>query len=630
MSAINVIRIPMTCQNTFLRYFSILLFGLLTLSACRQSDDVHLVVLSTTDVHGNFLPFDFETNREASVSLANVSSYVKEQRLQYGEQVLLFDIGDLIQGSPSMYYYNFEAIRVPHLAAKVVNYMGYDALTLGNHDLEPGEHVYHDRLPMQFHMPWLCANAIDSRTNQPMFTPYTVFERQGVRVAVIGFVNPNIHRWLPKSTWPNLKFLNMEETAAVWIPTIEREVSPDLIIGLFHAGSDEDFLTNNPLIKEESAIPTITNVRGFDLAILGHDHKTREDFITNNYGDTVYVLEAAAHTVDVGRADIHVTRDADGVRVQMQLSRIPMNRYPADPAFDDLFGADRDSVNHYLNRPLGYVSQNLDGEGCLIGQTNMMDFVHRVQLDVTQSDISFASAVSTFSDIPSGPLTMRQLFTMYRYENQLHKMWMSGADVKRFLEYGYANQFNQMENRDDYLLSFQTDQDGNLVMGAFGPELQVPQYNFTSAAGIDYVVDVRRDPGHRVTILSMADGRPFDEHQTYSVVLSSYQAAGGGGFISEGLGWSDSDIRFHTLTQTSKDMRYYIAEYIQRTDTIHPQPYGKWVVEPRQWWENVKDRDVEILLPYITEHKNNKTNLIKNNEEKTWLGFFSSLLGRYR
>ncbi len=184
------------------------------LSSCAMKpSETDIIVLYTTDVHGAYLPYDIRNNKPAATSMANVCTYVNQQREEYPDAVFLFDTGDCLQGQPSMYYYNFVDTVSPHLVPLVYNYMGYDAVGLGNHDVETGEKVYHDRVARQFRRQWLCANAIDERTGEPMFTPYRVFTRSGIKVAVLGMITPNIPAWLPKKLWPHLEFQDMVECA---------------------------------------------------------------------------------------------------------------------------------------------------------------------------------------------------------------------------------------------------------------------------------------------------------------------------------------------------------------------------------------------------------------------------------
>lgn len=566
------------------------------------SDGEHLVVLYTTDVHGAVLPFDFTQNKPLSTSLAHACSYIKEVREENPGSVILLDGGDLTQGNPAMYYYNYMAMRKPHMATRAANYLAYDAVVIGNHDFEAGEDTYLERLPRQFDMHLLAANVYDTRTDEPAFKPYVMLERQGYRIAVVGFVTPAIYQWLPKSVWPHLSFRDMLVTAEELVPRLLEEEKPDLVIGVFHAGSELYTLNefHQPRTRMDGVIPTLMQVPGFDLALMGHDHESMATRIVNNFGDTIPILEPGDHAEQIGRADIFLSRDASGrLHKRIAMSRVEVEGYPADPAFCQAFKDEYDAVNDFLDKPIGQLAETLDGAATLVGPSNLLDFIHDVQFEVTGADISFASALSSFEDIEAGDLTMRQIFAMYRYVNHVHKLWMTGADVKRFLEYGYARQFNRMLRPEDHLLGFRIGADGNIPVGRFGPELRTPQYNFTSARGIVYTVDVSQPAGQRVTIHSMANGQSFGMTHTYQVAINSYQASGGGGFLTEGLGWTIDDIAYHTITESSKDMYLYIADYIRERGVVTPPSASCWHVEPAEWWSEAARRDRDYLMPYL-------------------------------
>lgn len=576
-------------------------------SSCGGDDqrgDSDLSIILTTDMHGAFLPYDFLRQEPDSNSMANVASLIRQVRSENPDGTILLDNGDLIEGTPAMYYYNYEAVREPHLASRVMNYLEYDAMTVGNHDLEGGESVYYDHLMRDYKMPWLGANAIDTRNDKPMFKPYAIIERKGLKIAVLGLVTCEVPKWVPKLAYPHLEFETMMMSANYWVPYIERTERPDLLIGLFHAGSETVESTDGNGWKFlDGAIPVTQKVRGFDLVLLGHDHLERQDTIVNDYGDSIAVYQPSAHGEMVGRIDLHVHRNqrkANGhLKADIVAKSVATKELPIDRDYMQNLVGVQDEVNAFLDNSIGAMPRQLDGSASLVGPSNIMDLVHSVQLSVSGADISMASCISNFTSIEGEALTMRQLFAIYKYENQISKIWMSGYDVKRFLEFGYSRQFNQMRSADDHLLSFVCDKDGQVMMDRFGPVMLTPQYNFTSAAGINYTVDVSKKIGERVTIHSMADGSPFQMEKRYNVVMSSYQAAGGGAFLPIGLGWNKEEIDFHTIYSTVRDMRFYINQYIRELKNQSQVPLGQWQVVPQDWWQAAKDRDLEILLPHL-------------------------------
>jgi 2',3'-cyclic-nucleotide 2'-phosphodiesterase/3'-nucleotidase len=155
--------------NTF--HFPLALIIILLIS-CSRKEEKSITILETTDIHGVIFPYDFIEKQEIKVSLAGVSSYVRKTR-DREKSVILLDDGDNLQGQPPVYYYNFIDTISPHLNAKAMNFLGYDAGTVGNHDIEAGHSVY-DRLAVEYNFPLLAANAVNKATGKPYFKPYTI------------------------------------------------------------------------------------------------------------------------------------------------------------------------------------------------------------------------------------------------------------------------------------------------------------------------------------------------------------------------------------------------------------------------------------------------------------------------
>ncbi len=177
-----------------LKYLFLLLLSA-TIVSCSVKPARKAVILFTTDVHGVILPYDFIEKKEIDVSLAAVSSYVNKVR-EENNTVVLLDDGDNLQGQPPVYYSNFIDTVSPHINAEAMNFMGYDAATVGNHDIEAGHSVY-DRLTGEYKFPLLAANAVDTRTGNPYFKPYTVIEKNGIKIAVLGLITTGVPGWLP-------------------------------------------------------------------------------------------------------------------------------------------------------------------------------------------------------------------------------------------------------------------------------------------------------------------------------------------------------------------------------------------------------------------------------------------------
>lgn len=579
-------------------FFALIVSSMAILGSCdRKPKEAEITLLYTTDLHGSVLPYDFNRDKKAATSLANVATYVKQEREKNQNGVLLLDAGDFLQGQPSIYYSNFEDTISRHLQARVMEFIGYDGATVGNHDIEPGEDVY-ARVQKDFNFPWLAANAIDTRTGEPFFQPYAVYNKNGIKIAVLGMITPNIHAWLPKYLWENLEFEDMTESAQKWIPYIQKNEKPDLIIGLFHSGSDYTVEGNtiDTHKNENGGIPAAMKVDGFDIILLGHDHQEKAEVITNNFGNEVVVLDAQTGARLVGRADIKLKRKGNKYEKEITPSLVEMKNVAEDAEFIEAFAADVDLINEYVDAQIGMISDTLRSADALYGPSEFMDLIHNAQLAATGAEVSFAGVLSTDAVIPTGKLSMRNLFTLYKYENLLYTMSLTGQEIKDFLEFGFGRQYNQMKSTSDHLLNFRKDENGNLIKNPrFGYTFMTPSFNFTSAAGIKYTVDVTKPVGERVTVISMSDGKPFDLDKKYDVAVNSYQASGGGGFFAEGLGLSKEETDARVVNASKKDVRKYIADYIIAQGIIKPVSRNDWKVIPENYFKSGKKNDMNLM-----------------------------------
>ena len=184
-----------------------------------QEREVKLKIVQTSDVHGNYFPYNFITQKEWGGSLARVYALVQKNREVYKGNLILLDNGDILQGQPSAYYYNYIDTVAPHVCAEMMNFMGYDAGNMGNHDVETGRAVF-DRWIGECNFPVLGANIVETATGETHLPPYRVLERDGVKIVVLGMITPAIPAWLSENLWQGLRFDDMEETARKWMKVI--------------------------------------------------------------------------------------------------------------------------------------------------------------------------------------------------------------------------------------------------------------------------------------------------------------------------------------------------------------------------------------------------------------------------
>lgn len=573
-----------------------LVFILLFVS-CSGSGKKSISILETTDVHGVILPYDFIEKTKSDVSLASGFTYIKQIRKSKDVTILL-DNGDNLQGQPEVYYYNFIDTVSPHFGAEVMNYMGYDAGTIGNHDVEAGHAVY-DRLVKEYNFPLLAANAVDVKTGKPYFKPYYIIEKEGVRIAVFGLVTPAIPDWLPQELYSGIEFRDMVETAKIWMPVILNE-KPDLVVGLFHSGWDKarEGVPNYDPLNENGSAAVAYNVPGFDIIFNGHDHRLANEKFVNSAGDTVLILDGGSRSEKIAQADIiYSSRKVKG-RKQRVISGQIINvaDYKPDPDFVTRFGSQQKIIAEYVSRIIGNSSATITSRDAYFGPSAFVDMIHSIQLEITGADISFAAPLSFDVSIPEGPITVGDMFKLYRFENFLYTMSLSGEEILKYLEYSYSEWFNTMIGPGDELLKFRLGKDGKPVLNNGKAWLKNQPYNFDSAAGINYVVDVSKPEGLRITISGFTDGRPFEKNKMYKAAVNSYRGNGGGGHFTEGSEIDKDELRSRVLSSTDRDLRYYILKSIEAKKTVNPESLKNWKIIPEAWVKTVIPSEYIMLF----------------------------------
>ena len=568
-------------------------------SAQSATKTVRLKVIETSDVHGHFFPYDFMEKKPIKGTLVRANTYINRQRQQYGDNLLLIDNGDILQGQPCVYWSNYVMPHDENLAAQVVNYMKYDAETVGNHDIEPGHNVY-DKWIREVRCPLLGANIVreadkDGPANpKSIYTglqPYSVHYKDGVKICIIGLLTPAIPNWLNKSVWKGIEFEEMVSCARKWVKYIQETEHPDLLFGLFHSGFDDGI--NTPEYAENATAAVAREVPGFDVIFFGHDHMVHNEWITNKAGKNVLCVDPSCYVKNVAEADITLTyengrlkkKDISGKIVSVLDEEI-------DQQMLSRFQPKIDEVKQYVDRKIGRFEKPIYTRDSFFGNSSFTDLIHNLQMMISKADISFNAPLAFNTVIEAGDVTQGDMFKLYRFENLLFVLRMTGEEVRKYLEFSYDMWTNTMTSPDDHALRLNEGSKDDQQRTGF----EYYTFNFDSACGIDYEVDLTKPDGEKVHILQMSDGQPFDEKKWYKVVMNSYRANGGGELLTHGAGIPKDSLESRVLFHTDLDQRHYLTEEIKRMDMVDPEPNSNWKFVPEEWVKPALERDRKILF----------------------------------
>lgn len=565
---------------------SLLAFYLQSCGSLKLADRRYdFEIIATNDLHGRYFDSLYVGNGIQKTSLASVSSYIKSVRDTSVIKPILLDIGDHLQGDNASFYYNFVDTNSRHVFSDIVNYLKYDALVVGNHDIEAGHGVY-DKIVREIDMPYLAANAINVNTNKPYFKPYTIIKRNGIRVAVLGMTNPNIKNWLSENLWYGIDFLNIIDPTLYWVKKIQKEENPHIIILATHTGIGN--LSNYE--SENSSRYAASHIPGIDIVFAAHDHQTINEFIVCDTS-RVLLLESGNRASAISRAKISL-KFKNGKMVSKDIfgDNVKMDKILVDSEYVKRFHSQFSEVKKFTNQKVGVIEKGFSSRDAFFGPSEYLELIHRVQLIESGAEISFAAPLSFDINIKAGDLNFQDMLNIYPFENQLYVMSLTGKEIVDYLEFSYSNWVFTMNSPDDKMLMIQ--KRSNSTLYSFINRT----YNFDSASGIFYEVDLTKPIGQRVTVKSMSNGNRFEMGRYYNVALSSYRANGGGEILEYGSKLNAKE-REKRVVKRMSDIRELLFNYIKTKGVIKAENSNEWNFIPSDYSVNAKKREYPLIFP---------------------------------
>jgi 2',3'-cyclic-nucleotide 2'-phosphodiesterase/3'-nucleotidase len=569
---------------------------------------VTLRLLATSDVHGHILAQDYFTGQDDSpVGLARLATIVAQARAQAGpENCLLLDNGDFLQGTPltDLTARPGNGWRGRHPVIRAMNLMGYDAAALGNHEFNFGLDWLCDTLS-QAKFPVLCANAVRATGTTPLedtpfVPPVTILTRHlraadggchDIQIGLIGLIPPQVAGWDHAHLAGCLTTRDMVETARHWVPAL-RARGADLVVVLAHSGIDPG--ADRPGM--ENAARALARVPGIDALIAGHSHRVfpGPDHAGTEGADVargtlhgvpcVKTGYAASH---LGQIDLHLRRDTRGWQVTGHAVTLrPADGVPPCPRLTRALVRAHAHTLRLTDRVLGETRAPLHSYLALVRDDPGLALVNAAQAaalaeairNTPHAALPLLSACAPFktggrggpnhfTDIPAGPLRLRNIADLYGFPNTLCGLLITGAELRDWLERA-AICFNR------------------ITPGAPGQALldpTVPGHVFDVIEGLSYAIDLtspaRYDldgalaspQARRIRGLTHR-GRPVADSDRFVIATNSYRAWGGGPFrpLAEG----------RLIHQSTRPIRDLIADHVARPGPIAPMPPGAWRLAP--------------------------------------------------
>ncbi|AOT71215.1 5'-nucleotidase C-terminal domain-containing protein [Geosporobacter ferrireducens] len=439
----------------------------------QESTAKNIVILHTNDIHGRI-----ESDNQAVMGLAKFSAWVKQQK-EENPNTLVLDAGDIFHGLPIVTIDKGESM------AKVMNMIGYDAMTAGNHDFNYGYERLLE-LDQMTKFPVMGAN-VKKADGTSLLTPYIIKEVDGIKIGIFGLATPETtYKTHPK----NVEGLVFEDpvTEAKTIVS-ELKEKADMIIFLSHLGLDESSIDTS---KKVAAA-----VEGIDLIIDGHSHHVLQE--GEMVGDTL-IASAGEYAKYFGKVELSF---AEGKVVAKKASLVDFKALEAtegDQEVEDLIGAIKTEQDQALSEVIGKAAQKLEGarEKVRVGETNLGNLITNAMLEVSKADVALTNGGGIRASIEAGDITLKSVVTVLPFGNIIVTRTVKGADIKAALEHGVK---------------------------------VYPESNggFPHVAGISFVIDASKPAGERVSDL-MVKGQLIDLEKEYLLATNDFMAAGGDGY----------------------------------------------------------------------------------------------------
>ncbi|KOT96250.1 MULTISPECIES: bifunctional metallophosphatase/5'-nucleotidase [Streptomyces] len=541
-----------------------------------------LTVLGTTDLHGHVFNWDYFKDAEYTDAAGNaqglgrISTLVNQVREEKGRHnTLLVDAGDTIQGTPLTYYYaKVDPITAEggpvHPMAQAMNAIGYDAVALGNHEFNYGIETLRT-FEKQCDFPLLGANAVDAKTLKPAFPPYFMktFHVKGarpVKVAVLGLTNPGIAIWDKAYVQGKLAFPGLEEQAAKWVPKL-RSMGADVVVVSAHSGSSGTSSYGDQVPYVENAAANVARqVPGIDAILVGHAHEEIAELkvVNEKTGKTVVLSEPLCFAERLSVFDFELVFERGRWHVEsVRASLRDSSTVADDPEITKLLADEHAKVVAYVNQVVGTATETLTTVEARYKDAPIIDLITKVQEDVVKEALAGteyaglpvlaqASPFSRTSQIPAGDVTIRDLSSLYVYDNTLVAKLLTGAQVRAYLEYS-AEYYVRTAAGAPVDVDKLTNANGR------------PDYNYDYVSGLAYEIDIAQAAGSRIRNLTYG-GAPLDDAQQFVLAVNNYRANGGGAFphvASAKELWSEST-----------EIRTRIAEWATAKGVLDPKDFA--------------------------------------------------------
>ena len=552
------------CMNIHLRK---LLAGALAVTmlagtipaAFAAEGEKHVTILGTSDMHGNIWGYSYEDNKEsANNGMSRLYTYIQQVRTE-NPNAILIDAGDDIQGTIMTDDLYNKTPDEAHPVIAAMNYMGYDAMTLGNHEFNWGIETM-QKITGQAEFPVLAANVKGADGKYVTGAGWTIVDKGGVKVAVIGVVTPDVPIW--DGGKDGIESCTFEAAnAAVKSAIAEIGNQADLIVVSAHMGLYAEFDEDN---GSDSAQKILDDNPEIDVLQVAHNH-----VVVNEKQGSVVIGGVRNSGRDIARFDLTLDKDNKVVDSKVEIvdmkdtapsqeiRDIPLVKEAQQKTIDFIKGGT--GTDGEQGKALGTTTAKFQPENEFAGlpqgkiqDTAVMDLINKIQLEASGADVSAAALFKDTSDLPAGSINYGNIFDIYKFDNTLYRVTVTGKELKAYMEWS-AECYNQWVEGD--------------INISLDPEY--PDYLYDMFAGVDYEINLSKPKGERIENV-MFKGKALTDDQILTLAVNNYRYS--------------SALKAKNLVSGKKDwessgsIRDMIVAYFAEHSPVAPEVDNNWKI----------------------------------------------------
>ena len=458
--------------------------------------EIDIQILATSDLHGKFYPYDYAINEESkSGSLTQIATAVKKYRT---DNTIIVDVGDTIQDNYSEMFFKDKI----HPMMLAMNEIGYDIWAIGNHEFNYG--VENLKNIMKQSTSKVLIGNLYNPDGTSFADSYTIIEKDGVKIGVIGMCTPNITKWDSVNLKDYIVTDPVEETKKI-VKDLRDKV--DILIATVHMGEENEYdVPNSGANDLANACPEL------DLIIAAHEHKLVEETYVNN----VLIVENKSSGATMSKVNIVVEKDKFGCKiVDRKAESIKISEYESDKELSKKLASYNERAKKEANIIIGeLIGGNLVPENEIaeipqaqIEPTSLIDLINEVQMYYTDAQVSSAALFNIDANLEPGKIKKSDTSLIYKYGNTLYKVQMTGKQLKKYIEWS-ANYYNTY-NPKDLTISFNENVRG---------------FNYDMFSGVDYQIDISEKPGNRIKNLKWTKtGKEVKDDEVFVIAVNNYR-----------------------------------------------------------------------------------------------------------